>query len=122
MYTVSCDEVINGSFAAEVETNAIPDDLRSISLRILSTRESTFATIRLRHRKTKNNGSAKASLVMIFKLAQSAAKGWRKLRGHQHIPELIKGVRFIDGVIEQSVDELKSSTTKSPTTHTEIVA
>jgi transposase-like protein len=84
--------------------------------------ESTFATIRLRHRKTKNNGSAKASLVMIFKLAQSASKGWRKLRGHQHIPELIKGVRFIDGVIEQSADELKSTTTKSPTTHTEIVA
>ena len=84
--------------------------------------ESTFATIRLRHRKTKNNGSAKASLVMIFKLAESAAKGWRKLRGHQHIPELIRGVRFIDGVIEQSSDELKSSATKSPTTHTEIVA
>ena len=83
---------------------------------------STFATIRLRHRKTKNNGSAKASLVMIFKLAQSASKGWRKLRGHQHIPELIRGVRFIDGVIEQPADELKSSTTKSPTTHTEIVA
>jgi putative transposase len=84
--------------------------------------ESTFARIRLRHRKTKNNGSAKASLVMIFKLAQSAAKGWRKLRGHQHIPELIRGVRFIDGVIEQSADELKSSATNSPTTHTEIVA
>ncbi|MEZ6043969.1 MAG: IS256 family transposase [Planctomycetaceae bacterium] len=84
--------------------------------------ESTFATIRLRHRKTKNNGSAKASTVMIFKLAQSAAKGWRKLRGHQHIPELIKGVRFIDGINEQSVDELNSSTTKSHTTHTEVVA
>jgi len=64
--------------------------------------ESTFATIRLRHRKTKNNGSAKASLVMIFKLAHSAEKGWRKLRGHQHIPELIKGIRFIDGVNEHS--------------------
>ena len=84
--------------------------------------ESTFATIRPRHRKTKNNGSAKASLVMIFELAQSDSKGWRKLRGHQHIPEVIKGVRFIDGVIEQSADEPKSTTTKSPTNHTEIVA
>lgn len=91
-------------------------------IRATNSIQSTFATIRLRHRKTKNNGSAKASLVMIFKLAQSAAKGWRKLRGHQHIPDLIKGVRFIDGVIEQSADELKSSATKSPTTHTEIVA
>ena len=59
---------------------------------------------------------------MIFKLAQSVSKGWRKLRGHQHIPELIKGVRFIDGINEQSLDELKSSASKSPTTHTEIVA
>ena len=44
--------------------------------------ESTFATIRLRHRKTNGNGSAKASLTMMFKPAQSASKGWRKLRGH----------------------------------------
>ena len=35
---------------------------------------------------------------------------------------LIEGVRFVDGVNEYSVDDLKSSTTKSPTTHTEIVA
>jgi hypothetical protein len=41
---------------------------------------------------------------------------------HQHISELIKGVRFIDGAIEQSADELRSTTTKSRGTHTEIVA
>jgi len=74
--------------------------------------ESTFATIRLRHRKTKNNGSAKASLVMIFKLAQCAEKGWRKLRGHQHIPELIRGIHFIDGVSEHSINNHNSTTTK----------
>lgn len=84
--------------------------------------ESTFATIRLRHRKTKNNGSAKASLVMLFKLAQSASRGWRKLRGHQHIPELIKGIRFINGINEQTLNETHSSASKSPATHTEIVA
>lgn len=84
--------------------------------------ESTFATIRLRHRKTKNNGSAKASLVMIFKLAQSAEKGWRKLRGHQHIPELIKGIRFIDGINEHSINDRNSTTTKTPTAHTDVVA
>ena len=52
--------------------------------------ESTFATIRLRHRKTKNNGSARASPVMLFKLTHSSAKGWRKLRGHQHIRSSFK--------------------------------
>lgn len=84
--------------------------------------ESTFATIRLRHRKTKNNGSAKASLVMLFKLAQSAEKGWRKLRGHQHIPDLIQGIRFIDGVNEHHVKQQDAATPKTRTTHTETVA
>jgi len=84
--------------------------------------ESTFATIRLRHRKTKNSGSARASLVMLFKLAQSAAKGWRKLRGHQHIPDLIQGIRFIDGVNEHHVKQQDTSSPKTRTTHTETVA
>jgi len=84
--------------------------------------ESTFATIRLRHRKTKNNGSAKASLVMLFKLAQTASKCWRKLRGHQHIPELIQGIRFIDGISEHTLNDTRSSAGKSPASHTEIVA
>jgi len=39
--------------------------------------ENTFATIRLRHRKTRGCDSAKASLTRMFKLAQSASKGWR---------------------------------------------
>ncbi len=84
--------------------------------------ESTFATLRLRHRKTKNNGSAKASLVMLFKLARSAEKGWRKLRGHQHIPDLIQGVRFINGVNEHHVKQQDAATPKTRTTHTETVA
>ena len=55
--------------------------------------ESTFATIRLRHRKTKGNGSAKASLTLVFKLAQIAAKGWRKPRGNHEIPDVLRGVQ-----------------------------
>lgn len=84
--------------------------------------ESTFATIRLRHRKTKGNGTPKASVTMMFKLAQSGEKKWRKLRGHQHIPDLIQGVKFINGVNENQVttDELKASETR--TIQTEIVA
>ena len=84
--------------------------------------ESTFATIRLRHRKTKGNGSAKASLTMMFKLAQSASKGWRKLRGHQHIPDLIRGVRFIDGVNEHHLKEEDRKPSQTRTIQTEIVA
>jgi putative transposase len=66
-------------------------------LRTTNPIESTFATIRLRHRRTKGNGSRIASLTMMFKLAQSAANRWRLLNGHQLLPEVIRGVVFQDG-------------------------
>ena len=67
-------------------------------LRTTNPIESTFATVRLRHRRTKGNGSRAACLAMVFKLAQSAEKRWRRLNGHQLIPDVIHGVRFIDGI------------------------
>lgn len=67
--------------------------------------ESAFATIRLRHRKTNGNGFAKASLTIMFKLAQSAARGWRKLSGHQHIPDFLRGLKFVDGINENQLNE-----------------
>lgn len=60
--------------------------------------ESTFATIRLRHRRTKGSGSARASLAMMFKLAQSAERKWRLLNGHELLPDVVKGIPFIDGI------------------------
>ena len=71
-----------------------------IHLRTTNPIESTFATVRLRHRKTKGNGSRKACLAMVFKLCQAAEKKWRILNGSQIIPDVIQGVRFIDGVRE----------------------
>jgi putative transposase len=67
-------------------------------LRTTNPIESTFATIRLRHRRTKGSGSRIASLTMMFKLAESAARGWRLLNGHQLLPDVIQGVRFQDGL------------------------
>ena len=46
-------------------------------LRTTNPIESTFATIRLRHRRTKGCGSRNASLAMMFKLGKSAEKKWR---------------------------------------------
>lgn len=40
-------------------------------LRTTNPIESTFATVRLRHGRTKGNGSREACLAMVFKLAQS---------------------------------------------------
>jgi len=62
--------------------------------------ESTFATVRLRHRKTKGCGTRKTSLVMMFKLAESASKGWRRLNGHLHIISLLEGKKFVNGILQ----------------------
>ena len=40
----------------------------------------------------------KTALAMIFKLAETAEKGWRRLDGHHHLPKVIRGVTFTDGV------------------------
>ncbi len=71
-----------------------------IHLRTTNPIESTFATVRLRHRRTKGSGSRKACLAMVFKLCQAAEKKWRILNGSRIIPDVIQGVRFIDGVRE----------------------
>jgi len=68
-----------------------------IHLRTTNPIESTFATVRLRHRRTKGNGTRKACLAMVFKLTESAQKRWRRLNGHELIQEVIAGVTFTDG-------------------------
>jgi putative transposase len=39
---------------------------------------------------------------MMFKLAQSAQKRWRRLNGHQHIVHLLEGKKFIDGILQDA--------------------
>ena len=72
-----------------------------IHLRTTNPIESTFATVRLRHRRTKGNGSRLACLTMVFKLMQSASKRWRILNGSNLLPDVIQGVSFIDGIKPQ---------------------
>ena len=67
-------------------------------LRTTNPIESTFATVRLRHRRTKGNGSRTACLTMVFKLIQSAEKRWRLLNGSNRMPDVIAGVQFKDGI------------------------
>jgi putative transposase len=73
-----------------------------IHLRTTNPIESTFATVRLRHRKTKGNGTRKACLTMVYKLMESAAKRWRLLNGSNHLPDVISGVQFTDGMKTQA--------------------
>ena len=74
-----------------------------IHLRTTNPIESTFATVRHRHRKTKGSGTRIACLTMVFKLMESAAKRWRLLNGSEIIPSVIQGIKFIDGIQEDKV-------------------
>lgn len=67
-------------------------------LRTTNPIESTFATIRLRHKRTKGCGSRVASLTMMFKLAESAARRWRALNGSELLPAVLQGTTFQDGL------------------------
>jgi transposase-like protein len=73
-----------------------------IHLRTTNPIESTFATVRLRHRKTKGNGTRAATLTMVYKLCKEAEKSWRKLDGFKFIPLVEAGVKFVNG---EQVDE-----------------
>jgi transposase-like protein len=69
-------------------------------LRTTNPIESTFATVRLRTNRTKGSGSRIATMTMVFKLAQSAEKSWRRLNGSQLLADIIQGITFKDGIKE----------------------
>jgi transposase-like protein len=73
-----------------------------IHIRTTNPIESTFATVRLRHRKTKGSGSRVACLTMVFKLMESASKTWRALNGSALARDVIAGVQFADGVKKEA--------------------
>ena len=64
--------------------------------------ESTFATVRLRTNKTRNAVSRTTILSMVFKLTQSAENRWRKLKGFALLADVIDGVKFVDGIKQET--------------------
>ena len=73
-----------------------------IHIRTTNPIESTYATVRLRTKKTKGCGSRQATLTMVFKLALEAEKTWRRLTGHKQIALVMAGRRFVDGELQQA--------------------
>ena len=67
-------------------------------LRTTNPIESTFATIRLRTAKTRGCLSRKTALAMVYKLALSAQRGWRRLNKSELVTDVVGGVIFKDGV------------------------
>jgi putative transposase len=66
--------------------------------------ESTFATVRLRSKRSKNCGSRDTTLAMVYKLMESAQKKWRKIQGFRLLTLVVNNVPFANGelVAEQS--------------------
>ena len=76
-------------------------------LRTTNPIESTFATVRNRTYKCKGAFSPMTILMMTFKLMQSAEKRWIRIRGFNQLDNVIKGVKFKDGVITEPVIDNK---------------
>jgi putative transposase len=69
-----------------------------LHLRTTNAIESTFATVRLRTKKTKGAGSRSAGLAMAYKLLEAAQARWRCVNG-AHLVALVRaGATFVDGV------------------------
>ena len=66
--------------------------------------ESTFATVRLRTKRSRNCGSRDTTLAMVYKLMESAQKRWRKIKGFALLTLVVNNVKFEDG--EQVVEQL----------------
>jgi transposase-like protein len=78
-------------------------------LRTTNVIESAFATVRHRTVRTEGCLSSKTALAMVFKLAETAEKSWRRLDGHNLLPKLILGVKFTDGIEIKSQAQLAAA-------------
>ena len=74
-----------------------------VHIRTTNPIESTFATVRLRSKRSRNCGSRAPTLAMVFKLLQSAEKRWKRIKGFSKLELVVNNVRFQDG--EQVTDQ-----------------
>jgi putative transposase len=73
-----------------------------IRLRTTNVTESTFATVKLRTRKTKGAGSRAAGLAMAYKLLEAAQARWRCVNA-PHLVALVRAAAtFVDGFIHRA--------------------
>ena len=63
--------------------------------------ESTFSTLRHRTVRVKGAFSKESAMSMMFQLALEVEKSWRRIKGAERLAEIIRGVRFTDGIAEE---------------------
>jgi transposase-like protein len=67
-------------------------------LRTANPIESVFATVRHRTVRSKGALSQDTARLMVFRLVMAAAKTWRRLKGENQLPKVIRGVTFRNGI------------------------
>ena len=65
--------------------------------------ESTFATLRLRTNKVRGCFSSQTVVTMAFKLCKCAEKRWIRLHHPKRLGEIIRGVKFVNGLEENRI-------------------
>jgi putative transposase len=65
--------------------------------------ESTFSAVRLRTAKVRSCFSSVTVLTMAFQLCCCAQKRWIKLHHPERLGEVIRGVKFVDGIVENRI-------------------
>jgi transposase-like protein len=60
--------------------------------------ESVFSTVRLHTVRTKGALSQDTARLMVFKLVMAAAETWRRLKGENQFPKVVRGVSFRNGI------------------------
>ena len=78
-----------------------------VHLRTSNPIESVFATVRHRTVRMKGALSQDTARLMVFKLVIAASKTWRRLKGENQLPKVIRGVKFRDGI--EVVPDIKSA-------------
>ncbi len=73
-----------------------------VHIRTTNPVESTFATVRLRTKRSKGCGSRMATLTMVFKLALEAQRTWKRIKGYEFIPLVLENKKFVDGDLEEA--------------------
>ena len=68
-----------------------------VHIRTTNLIESTFATVRLRSKRSRSCGSRATTLAMVFKLLQSAQKRWKRIKGFNKLELVVNNVKFQDG-------------------------
>lgn len=74
-----------------------------VHIRTTNPIESSFATVRLRTKRSRNCGSRETTLTMVFKLLQSAQKRWKRIKGFRKLELVVNNVRFRNA--EQVTDQ-----------------